>query len=130
MPKVKRYLNRTNGWDQTASAVEANAADLPHMEAHRIQLAAFSQEAKSLTVQQAAFAANKQEITRRLQKVMKDGDALVDFLLTGVRQHYGKESEKMTEFGQQPFRGFSRTVKPDPEPQTSSSSTPTPDAVK
>ncbi len=65
---------------------------------------------------------------------MKDGDALMDFLLTGVRQHYGKESEKMTEFGQQPFRGRAtsgkRKAKPDPEPQTSSSSTPTPDAVK
>ena len=134
MPKLKRYMNRVNGWDQTATAVEANAADLPHLEMPRNQLAGFSAEVKSLIVQQGALTASKQETTRRVQKLMRDGDVLVDFLRTGVRQRYGKESEKLAEFGLQPFRGLStsgkRKANPDPEPQTAFNPTPTPDAVK
>ena len=134
MPKVKRYLNRLNAWDQTAAAAEANAAELPHLEAHRTHLVALSQEAKSLTVQQGALAASKQEVSRRLRQVMQDGDTLMDFLRTGIRQHFGKKSEKMTEFGMQPFRGLAtsakRKAKPDPEPQTAPNPLPTSDAVK
>lgn len=122
-PFPPRSANRLNGWEQTAAAVEAYAADLPHLEAHRAQLVSLSQEGKSLTVQQGTLAASKQEVSRKLQQVMRDGDMLADFLRTGIRQHYGKESEKMTEFDLLPFRGLptsgKRKAKPDPEPQTS-----------
>jgi len=134
MAKVRRYLNRVNGWDQTATAIEANAVDLPHLEMPRAQLAGFSAEVKSLIVQQGALTASKQEATRRVQQLMRDGDALVDFLRTGVRQRYGKESEKLAEFGLQPFRGLNtsgkRKANPDPEPPTAPIPTPTPDTVK
>jgi hypothetical protein len=33
-----------------------------------------------------------------------------------VRQYYGKDSEKLIEFGLQPFRGRTRTPKPTPPP--------------
>lgn len=43
---------------------------------------------------------------------------MLDFLGTGVRQHYGPEAEKLVEFGVQPFRSAPRIrlVGPDGKP--------------
>jgi hypothetical protein len=52
--------------------------------------------------------AAKQEIWRELQQVLEEGDAAMRYLKEGVRAHYGKRSEKLVEFGVQPFRGIKR----------------------
>ncbi|HEX7185651.1 MAG TPA: hypothetical protein VF756_27750 [Thermoanaerobaculia bacterium] len=122
MARVRRYMNRTNGWEQAISAVIANLADLAHLDGTRAQLQDLLEQARSLSSQQAAATAAKQEATRALQQVLQKGEALVDVLRTGARAHYGNRSEKLVEFGMQPFRGRNRSaeteppVEPSPEP--------------
>jgi hypothetical protein len=67
-----------------------------------------------LTKEQAVFRASKQEKTQQLQAVLAEGSRLATLLRNSVKQHYGPTSEKLAEFGLQPFRG--RKVKPAPEP--------------
>ena len=56
----------------------------------------------------------------RLWAVLREGDALANFLKPGARAHYGSDSEKLVEFGVQPFRGRSKkkVTEPPPLPET------------
>jgi hypothetical protein len=109
----------TKGWLDIATSVAANAADLPHLQAHSAKLAEMLNEARALFAEQAALTASKQEISKRLQRLLDGGEKLATFLRTGVRENYGNRSEKLVEFGLQPFRGVRRKTKeapPKPEP--------------
>jgi hypothetical protein len=136
MSEPKRYLNRLNGWEQVGGAAAANVAELPHLEAPVAKLNGLLAEARSLSAQQGTLAASKQEVTKKLRQVIRQGDALVDFLRTGAREHFGPSSEKLVEFGVQPFRSRARTASrkppatPVPETPESPSATPNPDIPK
>jgi len=65
-------------------------------------------ELKDLTAQQASLTAAKQEVSKRLGALNDAGQKLLTFMDVGVRQHYGTRSEKLVEFGQQPFRSQPR----------------------
>jgi hypothetical protein len=84
-------------------AVAANAVDLPHLEMKRPRLNDVLNEVRSLTTEQASMKARKQEVSQRLARLMKEGNALVAFIDVGVKQHYGNRAEKLAEFGLQPF---------------------------
>jgi hypothetical protein len=101
----RRYMNRINGWAQVAAGVSSNPQGTEHLQPGAGRLQALHTRASELSVQQAALTTSKQENTKELKQVLREGDALADFLRTGARAHFGADSEKMIEFGMQPFRG-------------------------
>ena len=105
---ARTYAETQKKMELCNKAVAANAAELPHLEPKRLRLDDVLTEAKSLTAEQASLAARKQEVSKRLAELMEEGHTLVQFLDTGVKQHYGKRAEKLVEFGLQPFRRRSR----------------------
>lgn len=107
----RRYMNRINGWSQTAAGVNANPAETEHLQPGTVRLEGLHTRATDLSKQQAALTTAKQEITKELRQVLREGDALADFIRTGARAHFGKDSEKMLEFGMQPFRGLKTETK-------------------
>lgn len=107
----RRYMNRINGWAQTAAGVNANPAETEHLKPGTVRLEGLHTEAIELSQHQAALTTAKQEVTRKLRRVLREGDALADFIRTGARATFGKESEKMLEFGMQPFRGLKTETK-------------------
>lgn len=108
MAEERLYMNAVNGWDQMATAVTANNEQVEHLEVSLPKLRERSQRARSLYAQYAAMKAAKQEVWKELQQVLEEGDAVMRYLKEGVRAHYGKRSEKLVEFGMQPFRGIKR----------------------
>ncbi|HWM89415.1 MAG TPA: hypothetical protein VN493_01465 [Thermoanaerobaculia bacterium] len=125
------YMNKVNSWEKMDVALSANAEQVPKIEINLPELREKSQRARALFAQQAVLMAAKQEITRELQQVIQDGDALMKFLREGLKAHYGKDSDKLTEFGIQPFRGLTRrsVEKPEPPlPETVAPSTPSAEA--
>ena len=104
------YMNTVNGWDKMDVAVTTNAAKVPELEVNLARLRERSQRARALFAQQAALAAARQEVTKELKQVIQEGNALEKFLREGVRAYLGKTSEKLIEFGVQPFRGLSRAT--------------------
>jgi hypothetical protein len=92
-------------WQRLIPPLVANAADLPHLEAPTAQLGSIVTQTGDLLEQQAALAASKQEVSRRLQALVSDGRRLAAFLRAGVKQRYGARSEKLAAFNLQPFRG-------------------------
>ena len=125
------YMNTVNGWDKMDVAVTANADKVPELEVNLGGLRTRSQRARQLFAQQAALMAAKQEVTKELQQVIQEGNALMKFLREGLKAYLGKDNEKLTEFGVQPFRGIVRRVaeKP-PLPETVAPSALAPDSVK
>ena len=105
MATERRYMNRINGWAQVAAGVSSNPQGTEHLQPGAVRLQGLHTRAGELSVKQAALTTAKQEVTKELQQVLREGDALADFLRTGARAHFGADSEKMIEFGMQPFRG-------------------------
>ena len=131
MARVRRYMNRIHGWELTGTAVNANADEVPQLVPALPRLQELTVQARNLWSQQAALNASKQEINRMLRQVLRDGDAVTDFIRTGARAHYGAGSEKLVEFGVQPFRGRNAKSEPEaPTPEAPAPATLTSDTVK
>lgn len=110
-------------WQGLLVSLEANSSDLAHLEFSRLKLEATLDRVVDLTKQQSAFTASKQEMTRQLNEAFVEGRRLATVLRLAIKEHYGIRSEKLAEFGLQPFRGRPRKAKPE-APQTPE---PTPD---
>jgi hypothetical protein len=113
----RRYADHSKEWEDLTASLAANAAEVPHLEAQRVNLEKLLAEFRDLTLQQAALQANKQKISQRLQTVVDEGMRLATVLRVTLKQHYGRRSEDLVKFGLKPFRGFTRKVSPaKPEP--------------
>lgn len=105
MFREKTYAGVLGEWQKLTVPLTANAAELPHLEGSRTKLQGLTAEAVELIKQQKAFTAGKQEATQRLKVVITEGQRLATILRLAVKEHYGIRSEKLAEFGVQPFRG-------------------------
>jgi chromosome segregation ATPase len=100
-----------------SAALDANAVELEHLEGARVRFAALVAEAQQTAREQAYFAASKQEASRRLERLLSEGQRMSTGLGRLLQEFYGIASEKLTEFGLQPFRGRTRRSEPEePEP--------------
>jgi len=100
--------------------MEANKGDLPQLEPFRLKLTGIVTQVFDIAKQQAAFKAGKQESSKQLRKLLTEGNRVADVVRTAVKDHFGPQAEKVSEFGVQPFRG--RKAKPateKPVPTTS-----------
>ena len=110
------YMHRVAGWEVTHTGLTSNQTQLQHLESLRVQLGEKTIQFKNLTTEHAQLTTSKQEVGKQMRELFREIETLVDFLRTGIRQHYGKDSEKLIEFGLQPYRGRTKTPKaPAPE---------------
>lgn len=116
MARVRKALNVVSHWDQVVDGVGNNQADLPDLVNKKVELEQTGEEVRALSTEQAVLTAGKQETSKRLKAKLRKGEALADFLRTGVRQVYGYGSEKLVEFGMQPLRPRSRVSGSEPTP--------------
>jgi len=125
----KRYADHSKEWEDLTASLAANTAEVPHLEAQRVILEKMLAEFRDLTLQQAAFQANKQKVSQRLQILVDQGQKLATALRVSLKQHYGRRSEDLVKFGLQPFRGITRKASPImPEPPTEPPASSTPSA--
>jgi hypothetical protein len=117
MSKETTYAGMLGSWQRWVAALLANGADLSHLEVPRTQLNELAANGQELIRRQSELAASKQEASRELQEVMVEGQRLVTVLKLAVKQHYGIDSEKLVEFGLQPFRSRRRKAAEPPAPE-------------
>ncbi|MFY9825303.1 MAG: hypothetical protein WAM82_28250 [Thermoanaerobaculia bacterium] len=106
----------TGEWDQLATTVDVNKADLAHLEAPRARLAVVSEGMKAAKLRQEASRVLVQQATRDVEAFRKEGRDLATRLRNGIRTQYGLKSEKLTEFGMRPRRK-QKKAKPEPVAQ-------------
>lgn len=105
----KEHAVQLAQWESLLTSIAANAADLPQLELARTDLQKKLEEIQALRTLQGVHQAAKQDAVKKIAATIKEGKQLAVFLRTGVRQRFGKESEKLIEFGVPPFRGRRRT---------------------
>jgi len=118
MSESNSYAETVTGWEQELAAAEQNHAELPQAEIPRGKLQGILTEIRSVSAEQAALTARKQEATKQIYILLAQGRKISTLLRTIVREHYGNRSEKLAEFGMQPLRGRPRLPEtPPPTPE-------------
>ncbi len=120
------YAGKQGDWKRLMTSIEANIAELGHLEAPRVKLGGLLVQAEEINKQQKALTASKQEASRQLKQLMTEGQRLANAMRTMLREHYGIRAEKLAEFGLQPFRGRNRSVKAKKAKKASSEPIPSP----
>jgi hypothetical protein len=103
-------------WQRLLTALQVNQAELPELENQMAQFDTLVGQAEDLFQSQAALSASKQEVSQQLVDLTAECRRLATVLRFSLKQHYGPRSEKLTEFGLQPFRGRTRKPVPPPPP--------------
>jgi hypothetical protein len=116
MPTFKNQAELLKEGDSLFAALSANSADLGHLNGSREKLESLLEQMREALTQQSALTASKQETSKQLDQLFRNGAKLITFLRKGVAEHYGSENEKVVEFGLQPFRGRRRSLTPVPPP--------------
>ena len=103
-------------WQHRLRALEANVNELADLEPGREKLQGIESRAQAALRIQSAAAAAKQEASKELDALIAEGRLVMAFLNAGLRQHYGKDSEKLAEFNLAPFRGRRAKAEPPAPP--------------
>jgi len=107
-----------------STALGANAADLAHLDGARLRLAKIVGDVEGIAQQQAALTASKQDASKKLRDLLIEGQRLASGMSKFLQEHYGSRSEKLAEFGLQPFRGRKARTPKEKTPTTSEPPTP------
>ena len=108
MAKETTYSGILGDWQRLGTALTANGTDLSHVQGAVQRFTELSTQAQGIAKQQAEQVAAKQTTSKDLKAVVVEGQRLATMLRQAVKQQYGIRSEKLAEFGMQPFRGRPR----------------------
>lgn len=111
------YAENGKEWEGLLRSLVANIAQLPQLEGARVKLEGLLAGFRDLAAQQAIHQAAKQEVSKQIQALVRDARKTATMIRAVLKEHYGHDSEKLVEFGVQPFRARIRkaTVKPPAE---------------
>ena len=98
-------------WDQTAKRLDERKEEFPHLETHRVQIEGISEEYKGMNEEYKAVSSRKLELSDEMRQLFRKGEALLNFLRAGIRQHYGSDSEKLFAFDMVPTTRRARPVR-------------------
>jgi len=116
MSKETTYAGMLGSWQRWIATLIANGADLGHLQVQREQLESLRLRGQDQIQRQSELTAAKQDLSQQLRETMGEGQRLVTIMKLSVKQHYGIDSEKLAEFGVQPFRGRIRRKATEPPP--------------
>lgn len=92
-------------------SLQANKDNLAFLETPIAKLVDLVGQAQEVSKEQAAFIAGKQDSSKRLSGLLSDAKRVATVIRVAIKEHYGIRSEKLAEFGLQPFRGRTRKAK-------------------
>jgi hypothetical protein len=105
MSQETTYAGIRGEWQALIAPLAEKPPGLEHLEPFRAKLETALNRAVDITKQQAALAANKQELSKELLALMADGQRVAVVLRKGLKQQFGPKAEQLTAFNVQPFRG-------------------------
>lgn len=114
MDQPTSYADHLKAWQLRLNALDANADELAHLDSRREKLQSILGRAQTAFQTQSSAAATKQDASRLLEALVAEARMVMSFLNAGLREYYGKDSEKLAEFNLKPFRG--RRPKPEVPP--------------
>ncbi len=85
------------------SALQARAAELPHLKAHTEMLEARLRQLEELIRTQAALTEARMDATQKVTAAMSSCERLATVLRLTLKLHYGRSAEKLKDFGIEPW---------------------------
>lgn len=113
MAKETTYAGKLGDWQRLLEPLLANTAELGYLEVPRNQLAALIDQVSDLRRDQQARQAAKQILSQELKEKVTEAERVATLLRQALKVHYGIRSEKLAEFGVQPFRGRKTAASPE-----------------
>ena len=111
MSNVPDYTKKVVGWDRTTSELVVRKEEVSHLDPHRVQLEGMSQRFKELNQRYLSLAAQRLELSEEMREVLRKGETLANYLRTGVRQHFGVDSDVLVAFDMVPTPRRARATK-------------------
>jgi hypothetical protein len=97
------------------NSLDTNLEEVPHLAGVRERISLILGQAQETANLQALQKAQKQETSKQLRTLVLEGQRLTNATRSILKQHYGLRSERLAEFGIQPFRGRTRKPKTAPD---------------
>jgi hypothetical protein len=101
-------------WRRLLKPFASKNGETPHLEGHRVRLEALLAQVLEIESQQLALTSAKQDLSRQIEALTAEGRKVASFLKAGIREKYGRTSEKLVEYGMQPFRGIKKAEPEEP----------------
>ena len=98
-------------WDQTSARLGETKEEFLYLEDHRVQLEGISKQYKAMNEEYKTVSARKLELSDEMRQLFRKWETLLDFLRTGIRQHYGLDSENLFAFDMVPTTRRARPVR-------------------
>lgn len=114
MPRNREttYSGVLGEWERLLNDLEAHIIELPQLEHTRSKLTNLLGQAHEASRRQGHHITGKQEASLQLQAYINEGQRLATIIRFGLKAQYGPRSEKLAEFGIQPYRGRKRKPAP------------------
>jgi len=115
MSQETTYTKKLDDLGRLLASLFANAAELPHLEGIRLHLEQIVKATLAADLERTALIAlieSRQDACQRLQRLLGDSERMATAVRKMLTAHYGLGSEKLAEFGVQPFRGRTRRTGP------------------
>jgi len=114
----QKYSTVLQKLELRSKALAKNIEETPQLALPLATLDGFLALLRDLTTEQARLTAAKQDVSQRIAELIDRSQKLLTFVDLGVKDHYGNRSEKLVEYGLQPFRRKPsiRRVGPDGKP--------------
>ena len=112
MSKETTYAGKLGDLQKLVTVLESNSAELAHLTGARERIEILLAQALEKSKQQATLVASKQETSKQLKALVIEGQRVATAVRSMLKEFYGLRSEKLAEFGLQPFRGRPRKAKP------------------
>jgi hypothetical protein len=114
----QRYSVVQHKLELRCKALAANIEEIPQLALPLSTLDELLALLKELTAEQARLTAARQEVSKRIAEIIDKAQRLLTYVDLAVKEHYGNRSEKIVEYGLQPFRSKPRIrrVGPDGKP--------------
>jgi hypothetical protein len=121
------------GWEKAVANARANAMDVPGMDAYLAPLEKILADAKDVSARLDMRLGVKQQETRDRRALIEAGSFQVSRIRSAIKAFYGRNSERVIEFGARPVRPRTGKVKqpevtPPPVSPPGTSGPPSPEA--
>lgn len=111
----QRYAIVQHKLELRCKALAANIEKIPHLAMPLSRLQQLLALLKELTAEQARLTAARQEVSKRIAEIINDAQLLLTSVDLAIKQEYGNRSERLAEYGVQPFRRKPSTRRAGPE---------------
>lgn len=112
MAKARTQKEALGDLQKFRTVLSTNKDQIPHLQGTITTFEGMLDTLVETTGQQANLMAGKQELSKKIQMLLTETQRLANVLRAALKAHFGIRSEKLTEFGLQPFRGRSRKGAP------------------